>query len=455
MENAETLTPVRDWRGRTYLVGPVPADRRRLFWLAWAAMAAIGPLQYGYAALLTRDRPGLATLAAWILCQAVTALPALHLVRRGRLGVRTALAAGAVLSALGLATLAVATSTPGSFTFGTPGSFTSGTPAIVTADAGLPASSLAAASLEPGSLLLTLLGYAVLGGLGAGLVYAVCTEVIAAWHPERPATRVGLVTGAFGYGALPVVVWAGLDPATLPLAFATAAVIAALAVGAAARALRLPPPRWWPDTVDPRRHALDPSILRRTPSAVRQFSLAAALRTPALAVLAGILVCAGAVSIFDVVAVAATGAWGPLALLIALNGAGRALAMRWSEAWGRKRVLAAVLALLALGQPLLAAGLSAPPLLWAGAVAAGLGGGSFYPLVASLVRDFFGVEQVGRIHAVVYSAKAAAGIAAAALAALSLAAPAPALLAAALVAVLPAVASTRLRAPGRPATIPV
>jgi MFS family permease len=95
------------------------------------------------------------------------------------------------------------------------------------------------------------------------------------------------------------------------------------------------------------------------------------------------------------------------------------------------------------------------PLLWLGAIAAGLGGGAFYPLVASLVREFFGVERVGEIHAVVYSAKAVAGVAAVALALLSLTAPATALLLAAALAALPALATLRLRAPGRPVTLPV
>ncbi|GGO64282.1 MFS transporter [Nonomuraea cavernae] len=420
----ENTAAVRDWRGRSYLVGPVPSDRARMFWLAWAAMVAIGPLQYGYAALLTRDGAALVPLAVWIVCQAAGALPALRLVRRRRLGVRAALGAGAALSGLGLLTLAL---TAGS-----------------------------------APLSAVLLGYAVLGGLGAGLVYGVCGEVVSSWHPERPATRVGLLTGAFGYGALPLIVWVSLVPDALPAAFLTAAVLAWTAIAAAARFLRLAPERWWPDTVDPRSHALDAAILRRTPGPLREFSLPQALRTGALPTLAGVLVCAGAVSIFDVIVVAGTGAWGPLAVLVALNGAGRALAMRCSEAFGRRRVLTGVLTLLAAGQVLLAAGWSASPgaavvtaPLWLGAVTAGAAGGAFYPLVASLVRDYFGAERTGQIHAVVYSAKAVAGIGGVALAAIALTAPGGALLAAAAVAGLTAAAGLRLRAPGLPATIPV
>ncbi|MEW9548073.1 MFS transporter [Nonomuraea sp. NPDC050783] len=435
MQNA-----IRDWRGRAYLPGPVPADRTRMFRLSWASLAAISPLQYGFAALLAREGTGLTLLAAWIACQAAGALPALHLVRRGRLGVRPALAAGAALSAAGLAAAAL---------------LATGGPAWPPA----------------------LAGYALLGGLGAGLVYGVCGEVVASWYPERAAARVGLVTGAFGYGAVPLLVWAGLAPDAAPAAFLAAAAVAAAVVGAAAGSLRTAPALWWPAPLDPRTHALDAARLRVTPDAARQFLLPQALRTRALPALALILTCAGAVSVFDVVLVAGTapgtGAWAAVALLVALNGAGRSLAMRCSELLGRRRVLAAVLGALALGQLLLLAAVTAGDpgggpggglmggaghegWLWPGVVAAGLGGGAFYPLLASLVREFFGVERHGEIHAVVYSAKALAGVGAAALAAVALSAPAAALPVAAALAALPALAALRLRLrlPGLPATLP-
>ncbi|MEO3868434.1 MFS transporter [Nonomuraea sp. B12E4] len=434
MENA-----IRDWRGRCYLPGPVPADRSRMFWLALAAMAAISPLQYGYAALLTTEPGGPTLLAVWIACQAAGALPALHLVRRGRLGVRACLAAGAALSGLGLATA----------------TFTGPAPSVA------------------------LVGYALLGGLGAGLVYGVCGEVVSSWYPDRPAARVGLITGAFGYGAVPLLLWAGIAPAATGTAFLVAAVLAVAVIGAAARYLRLPPAQWWPGDLDPRSHALDAARLRTTPDAAKEFLLGQALRTRTLPALALILTCAGAVSVFDVIVVAGTGSWGALALLVALNGASRSVAMRASEAFGRRRVLAAVLASLAIGQLLLAAAAQNAPattplaeagavpgeplvwlgagglLVWLGALFTGLGGGAFYPLLASLVREFFGAERAGEIHAVVYSAKALAGVVAAVLALVALSAPVTALVAAAALAALPALATPRLRVPGLPVTLPL
>ncbi|MFC4589502.1 MFS transporter [Sphaerisporangium corydalis] len=424
---------IRDWRGRPYLVGQsdrhlLGRSRAWMFWLPWAAMLAIAPLQYGYAAaapalLASRGGPVLsvlAPLAVWIVCQATAAIPTIRLLRRGALGVRAALWAGAALSAAGL--LAVA----------------------------LPGGSPVAAA-----------GYALLGGVGGGLVYGVCTETVARWYPERPATRVGFVTGAYAYGAAPLAVVAGLVPRHLGPAFAVSALVALAAVGTAAVFVRLPPPHWWPAGVDPRRHALDRLMLRRTPPAVRQFSMGQALRTGALSKLAAILVFAGAVSVFDVVAVASAGGaapWAGLTLLITLNGAGRACAMVVSEVAGRRRVLAAVLAVLCAGQLPLAVGSatgSAAALL-IGAALAGAGGGAFYPLIAGLVRDFFGEERTAEIHGVVYSTKAVAGLIGVGLAAAAwtTASLPAAFTLAALVAALTATASRNLRVPGRPATLP-
>nr|BFE88105.1 hypothetical protein GCM10020093_107060 [Planobispora longispora] len=174
-----------------------------------------------------------------------------------------------------------------------------------------------------------------------------------------------------------------------------------------------------------------------------------------------ILVCAGAVSVFDVVALATAGtapAWAAVALLLALNGAGRACAMLAAEAAGRERVLAALLALLAAGQLLLAAGTAAgsAAMVLAAAVPAGLGGGAFYPLVASLAREYFGEEQLSSIHGAVYSAKALAGLLGAGLAALALTSPGhvTAFLLAAVPAGIAAITATALRRPGWPATLP-
>ncbi|MEU4697852.1 hypothetical protein [Nonomuraea dietziae] len=509
MEN----TLVRDWRGRAYLVTAPPSDRRRMFALAWASMIAIAPLQYGYAAavpaFLAEGRSlttVLLPLAAWIVCQAVTAfLLSTRLPGPRPGGVTPPLPAGTsprddlATDPTSIATEAAgtrredrngegrATENPDHEHVHRGGDRDRGNRRRVTrsrnsrdwdrgregsagpdrgprvgrvlgAGAGLSGIGLLTVATS-GELWALLIGFSLLGGVGGGLVYGVCSRLVAGWYPERSAARVGYVTGAFGYGALPVAIVAGMtvgagdarssEPdgagdggagaltpgagdggagaltpgagdgglgaltagigdggaGALAVAFAVCAVVAVVAIGLAARFVRLAPPRWWPDTIDPRHFALDARHLRRTPPAVREFTPGQALRTPALAVLTGILLCAGAISIFNVVVVAAMGSWVALALLIALNGAGRAGAMRVSELLGRRRTLALVLAVLGVGQVVLASGA-----VTVGAMVAGLGGGGFYPLVAALVREYFGEERVTEIHGVVYSAKAVAGI---------------------------------------------
>ncbi|GAA0979686.1 hypothetical protein GCM10009555_044930 [Acrocarpospora macrocephala] len=338
MQNA---IEVRDWRGRTYLVGPSATEllsrpRTWMLWSACAAMAAIAPMQYGYAAI----SPQLATaqglplastlipLAVWLACQAITALATAILLSRGRLQARSALRLGALLSGAALLTVAAVGHPP--------------------ALSGLPV---------PTALIV---GYGLLGGIGAGLVYGACTQTVARWYPDRPAIRVSVVTGAFAYGTIPLAVAVGLDHDLLGPAFLVASGVAVIVVTAAASLLRTPPSLWWPPEVDPRAWALDRSVLHRQPRAARQFSLGEAARTRCLAVLALILVVAGAIGIFNVIAMAiALDAVGPImaafiALMLLLNGSGRSAAVLLAERFGRPRVLSLVLLSLGAGQALLA-----------------------------------------------------------------------------------------------------
>ncbi len=55
------------------------------------------------------------------------------------------------------------------------------------------------------NVLLAILGFGVIGGLGAGLVYATCINVVGQWFPERRGARAGFVNGGFAYGSLPFI----------------------------------------------------------------------------------------------------------------------------------------------------------------------------------------------------------------------------------------------------------
>jgi MFS family permease len=384
-------TATLDFLGRRYAIGPAAEEllgRRRewVLWLSWAAMAAIGILQYGFGSLV----PALVErgwapadvfwlLALWTVFQAGAGFPVAFLRERGRIGPRSAMVAGAVLSLLGPLTLA------------------------------------------QGSFGLALVGYSVLSGTGAGLVYATCSSTVAKWYPERTAAKVSVTTGAFAYGSVPFAIafLFTVDGGPLvPMLVATGILIFLVVLGAGA-VLRDPPPNWWPPEVDPREWALD----GRRVSAVRQYTPREALRTPVAPLMYLILFCASAVSLFDVTVLATLGARLDMAtvvvaigtgLLLGTNGAGRALSIRMSERAGRTRTLGWVLAVLGVGQLCLASAATtgSPAILLLATLLAGIGGGAFYPLFASLAREYFGEASPGarQTHAAVYSAKAFGGV---------------------------------------------
>jgi MFS family permease len=433
------MREVRDWRGRGYRVGEDPRElmgwpRWTVLAQAWLAMAAVGVLQYGYGAiapvLMQRNGWTLAEtfwpLAGWVICQAAVGFPAAYLRERGRVGPRVLTLGGAICCEAGLLVLA--------------------------------------GSTDPATVLA---GYALLGGTGAGLVYASCTSSVAKWYPERSAARVGAVTGAFAYGSVPVVVIAvpALRPDGLWQAVLIAAVVLFFAVAAAGLNFVDPPARWWPAAVDPRAWAL--GGCRRTPPAVREFSAPEALRTGVMALMALILLGAGAVSLFDaafLVVVAGPLGVGAAATAVAaglvagLNGASRAAAVGLAERVGRGRVIGLVLGVQAAGQLLLAAAVTtgSAPALVVGAGVAGLGGGAFYPLFAALAREYFGEDSALEVHGVVYSAKAGSGLVGVGLASLALTAwgPATTFLVAAGIGIGSAWVTTALRRPGLPSTLP-
>ncbi|MBB4907831.1 MFS transporter [Actinophytocola algeriensis] len=416
-----------DFLGRRFQVGPSPGelvgrDRAWMLRASWAAMAAIGILQYGFGSLVPSlvDRGWSALdvfwlLALWTVFQAGAGFPVAFLRERGRIGPRTAMIAGAVLLPLGPLSLAF------------------------------------------GSQFAAVIGYSVLSGTGAGLVYATCSATVAKWYPERQAAKVSLATGAFAYGSVPFAI-AFLFAPVGPALTVTAVVVFAVVLAAGSLMVD-PPANWWPASVDPREW-----MLEQRSSAVRQYSPREAMRTGVAPLMYLILFIASAVSLFDITFLATLGGTinAPLVVvavgtgvLLGANGAGRAAAIRVSDRLGRTRTLAWVLAVLGLGQLFLASAAStgAVAMLVFAALLAGVGGGAFYPLFASLVREFFGDQSAGarRTHAAVYSAKAFGGVLGVGVAAAVL--PSwgytPVLLLACALAVASAALCVKLRQPGR------
>jgi MFS family permease len=388
-----TVVEVRDHHGRSYRVGERPHDiighsRQWMLWLSWVAMAGIGVLQYGYGVAIAAldvtngsTAPGaLWVLALWVVFQAGAAAPTAALSHRFALPPARAVLVGALLCAAGPLTLAYTD-----------------------------------------SLVLAVLGYSVLSGTGAGMIYATCAATVAKWYPEERGVRVGFVTGAFGFGAVPFIALfaAVLTPENRGAIFTGVGVCVLLVVATCGALLRDPPAGWWPRDIDPKLWAVDKRVnrsLRNNVHAARQFSPGEAVRTPAFIVMYLILVIAAAASLLAIVYVPiiamqqgfslGIGA-AAVGLLAVVNGAGRSVAGRISDRFGRRQTLSAALLLEGCAQLGLvySASNGQPAAFVAFAALSGMAGGAFYPLFASLVADYFGEPNAVRNFGLVYSAK--------------------------------------------------
>ncbi|BCB76824.1 OFA family MFS transporter [Phytohabitans flavus] len=403
---------VTDLYGRRYRVGE--SDRallgRSRSWmvaLPWAAMLAISLFQYGFgAALPTLARANgwslwqaFAVLGLWVVCQAASSPLGAWLYRRQRQRLAVPMLAGAACCLTALVTLA-----------------------------------------HSGDLGVVLLGYSVLGGIGAGLVYMTCVATVTEWFPERIAGRVAVVGAAFGYGGIPFVVLAGyvLAPSNRTVLLDGTALVVAGVVALCGLLMRKPPKNWWPERVDPRRWAVDRRLNRSIPHnrpAARPFPPGAAVRSGMLPMMFVVVVLSAAMALFDIAYLAGaayTQDLPPLTLVAALgvlgaaNGAGRAVTSSLADRIGRRGTFGLSLLVGGVAQfGLLAAATNGnhPVALAAFAALAGAGTGAGYSLLVSLVRDWFGDDATVVNYGIVYSGKAVGGLGGVLLAGLVVATP--------------------------------
>ncbi|MEU8663435.1 OFA family MFS transporter [Actinoplanes philippinensis] len=391
---------VRDFYGRRYRIGEddrvlLGRSRSWMAGLAWAAMLAISLFQYGYGAALPTliEANGwsvgqaFAVLGLWVVAQAAGSPLGGWLYQRQRDRLAAPMLTGAACCLIALVTLAHSTG-----------------PATV------------------------LLGYSVVGGLGAGLIYMTCIATVTEWFPERLASRVAMVGAAFGYGAIPFVVVAGhmLGPANRTAVLDTAALVVAGVVAACGLLMRKPPRNWWPAHIDPQRWAVDRRLNRSLPNnrpAARPYPPSAAMRSGMLPMMFVVVVLTAAMALFDIAYLAGIAytrslpAWTLVAAMSALaaaNGTGRAVTSSLADRIGRRATLG--LSLLAGGVAqfgLLAAARNDnhPVALVCFAALAGAGAGAGYSLLVSLVRDWFGDDATVANYGIVYSGKAVGAVA--------------------------------------------
>ncbi|MBP2325304.1 MFS family permease [Kibdelosporangium banguiense] len=393
---ATSFQQITDHNGRIYRVGETPGDitgrsRGWMVFLPWLAMMAVSVFEYGWGAAeetleqvhgwSLNDAFWLASV--WAVFQAGVAFPAGRLREKGIMPARTAMLIGALCSGIGYFTIA-----------------------------------------HSGNLVLAFIGYSVLGGTGAGLVYATCINMVGKWYPEKRGARTGFVNGGFAYGTVPFIFIFSyvFTPGNFVLVLDLVGVYMLLMVGACGLLFRDPPKNWWPAEVDPLTwNSGKNKSLVRNPPAVRQFTPMEAIKTGMLPLMWVCLVIIGGVSLFGInfqVPFAKQSGFGPFivassaGVLAVVNGVGRGLCGWLSDRLGRRRTLTLVLLIAAVAQfGVLYAGNTGN--LWLFMVFAfvnGFGGGAFYPLFAALVPDYFGENNNASNYGLVYSAKLVGGI---------------------------------------------
>ncbi|QHC24633.1 OFA family MFS transporter [Streptomyces sp. GS7] len=390
---------ITDGRGRVYRVGETDREllggrsRKLMVYLPWLAMMAISVSEYAYGS--AEDTLSHAhhwaqgdafwVLSVWVFFQAGIAFPAGWLRERGVLTARRAMFLGAALSLLGFVALS-----------------------------------------HLGGVLPVICGFGVLGGIGSGLVYATCINMVGKWFPERRGARTGFVNGGFAYGALPFIFLFNyaFDTGDFHEVLDLIGVYVLIVVAGCAWFFKDPPKNWWPPDIDPphcggnARSAAGPV---KNPPAARQFTPGEAVRSGMLPLIWVSVVLTAGVSVFGIsfqVDFAREVGFGPLVaassmgLMSVVNGVGRAVVGWLSDLWGRKSTLVFVIVALGLAQfgVIWAGDIHSEGLFLAFAFLSGFGGGAFYPLFAALTPDYFGENHNATTYGLVYSGKLVSGL---------------------------------------------
>ncbi|MFI1847343.1 OFA family MFS transporter [Streptomyces sp. NPDC020480] len=389
---------VQDGKGRVYRVGETDRDilghsRKLMVYLPWIAMMAISVSEYAYGSAedTLSDAHGWSQsntfwiLSVWVFFQAGIAFPAGWLRERGILTARRAMFTGSGLCLVGF---------------------------------------LALSHLD--NVFAAICGFGVIGGLGSGLVYATCINMVGKWFPERRGAKTGFVNGGFAYGALPFIFIFNylFDTGNYNEVLDLIGVYVLLVVAVCAWFFKDPPKNWWPAHIDPIRfsgNAKTAASLAKNPPAVRQYTPKEAIRTGMLPLMWLSLVMTAGVSIFGIsfqVDYAKEVGFGPLVaassmgIMSVINGVGRGVVGWLSDIWGRKPTLVFVIVVLGLAQfgVIWAGNLHNEALFLVFAFLSGFGGGAFYPMFAALTPDYFGENYNATNYGLVYSGKLVSGL---------------------------------------------
>ncbi|MFI8187170.1 OFA family MFS transporter [Actinacidiphila glaucinigra] len=393
-----TYREVTDHNGRMYRVGETDVDimgrkRKWMVILPWVGMMGISSAEYAFASAEETLHTAHAwsslhifwMLGVWVFFQAAVAFPAGKLRESGKLPARYAMMCGALGTFLGYLSLAYA-------------------PHVVVA----------------------YIGFGMFSGMGAGMVYATCVNMVGKWYPERKGGKTGFVNGGFAYGSVPFVfLFTGyMDLTNFRWVLVSVGVFLALTVAVAGHFFKDPPKNWWPAEIDPLKVPDDPRTrraLEKNPPAVRQYTPAEAWRTGRVALMWFCLLCTSGVNIFGIAFQVDIGkeagfAGGIVATAMSLkaivNGTGRGVIGWLSDRYGRKQCLIFVCLVLGLSQYgiLWSADIQNLPLFLIFSSISGFGGGAIFPMFAAMTADYFGENNNASNYGLVYSSKLVSGL---------------------------------------------
>jgi MFS family permease len=277
------------------------------------------------------------------------------------------------------------------------------------------------------------LGYAVLGGIGSGMVYSSCINIVAKWYPEKKGWRTGFVNGGWAYGSVPFILAIGgfatsggvgeLSPTTVRNFILVQGTIMTVGIFIVGLLMKDPPKSWWPSDVDPlnwaknKRTARD---LQSNPPALGHYSLREMWYTPQAKWLSIQYALYVGCSLFGVAYYYTFGTAMHLgAAAVVAGAAGFSLAdggfrpfYGWlSEYIGRRRTMAYAYSLNVIFQLFtLFAGLNHQAVLFAicAVMSGGLSGANF-PMTAAAVADYYGENNNAVNYGSVYAWKALGG----------------------------------------------
>src|SRR6266702_1271044 len=273
------------------------------------------------------------------------------------------------------------------------------------------------------------LGYAVLGGIGSGMVYSSCINIVAKWYPEKKGWRTGFVNGGWAYGAVPFIIVIGgfsgaalnMTPSQIRNYILVQGLIMTVGIAFAGWFMKDPPKNWWPKEIDPlnwQKHST--RDLRSNPPAPRHSNPCETWRTPQAKWIGIQYALFIGCSLFGVAyyypfaiheglgTVAGVAGFAGFALC---DGGFRPFYGWLSEYIGRRRTMVYAYSLNVIFQLLtLVAGLNHQPILFAicAVISGGLSGANF-PMTAALVADYYGENNNAINYGSIYAFKALGG----------------------------------------------